>query len=338
MEYPDYPFAKFNHKVEAWPEYTEEEYTKHIAGLHTNASGGPWTRKETDRLFALCKQFDVRWNVIADRFAITAAEAVARVHGFPPPAVQRTQRPLYTLKERFYGILQTLHSARGQQEEAARWTYDAAHEERRTRQLHSAFIRPQADEEEEKRLEAELKQIHLQLHRLEKAAKLKRRQEWRATGATGCPPMLPLNGTPSEGFEGPALLLPPLHLHKRNYVRSDCLQLRSSASGPGPRLIKKMALVIAELAVPSQLMPTEAVSAAYDKLRQSVLKVLALQKHVTRLQAEMQNGGGRTEQVHRAPEARGGKSIDLTDKGQRQKRKAHGRNDDTLNKRNRVAR
>jgi len=340
MEYPDYPFAKFNKKIDAWARYTEEEYAKHLSGMHATAVGGPWTRLETDRLFDLCKKYDVRWNVVVDRFSMTAEEAVARVHGLPAPSAPRTQRPLYALKERFYGVLKAVHLARGQQEEANRYVYDAVHEARRAHQTHVAYVRPLADEKEEKRLEAELKTINVQLNRLEKAAKTKRRGEWRDAGGVGCPPMLPLG----DGYmEGPLLLLPPLCLQKRNYMRSDRLLLRAGASGPGPRLKKKMALVIAELGVPSRLMPTEVVCAAYDKLRQDVLKVLALQKYATRLQAELRSGcrrkgpqcanGGNGVKAAKG-RVRSGKSFEMPGKGHRQKRKAHGAAE-SANKRNR---
>jgi hypothetical protein len=41
-------------------EYTDEEYQ------YLEQPG--WTRTETDRLFALCRQFDLRFVVIEDRF------------------------------------------------------------------------------------------------------------------------------------------------------------------------------------------------------------------------------------------------------------------------------
>ncbi|PON61766.1 SWR1-complex protein 4/DNA methyltransferase 1-associated protein [Parasponia andersonii] len=56
----DYSFAKYNKSVDI-VQYTDEEYDKHLADP-------TWTREETDQLFDLCKQFDLRFIVIADRF------------------------------------------------------------------------------------------------------------------------------------------------------------------------------------------------------------------------------------------------------------------------------
>jgi DNA methyltransferase 1-associated protein 1 len=54
--------------------------------------------------------------------------------------------------------------------------------------------------------------------------------------------------------------------------------------------MRKVGLVLAELGVPSRPMPTEAVCAAYDKLRQDILKVLTLQKLLVRRQASLATG------------------------------------------------
>ena len=56
----DYPFAKFDKKINL-VEYTDEEYDKYLQDEH-------WTKIETDHLFDLCRQFDLRFPVIADRF------------------------------------------------------------------------------------------------------------------------------------------------------------------------------------------------------------------------------------------------------------------------------
>ncbi|CAN1312387.1 SWR1-complex protein 4 [Linum perenne] len=56
----DYSFAKYNKSVEVI-KYTDEEYQKHLADPS-------WTKQETDQLFDLCEQFDLRFVIIADRF------------------------------------------------------------------------------------------------------------------------------------------------------------------------------------------------------------------------------------------------------------------------------
>jgi hypothetical protein len=78
----EYPWAKFNKKL-AIPKYTDEQYTKHFQGEQRSTATPPllllltpiarptdndWTREETDTLFDLCEQFDLRFIVIHDRF------------------------------------------------------------------------------------------------------------------------------------------------------------------------------------------------------------------------------------------------------------------------------
>ncbi|KAG5460097.1 MAG: hypothetical protein BJ554DRAFT_7899, partial [Olpidium bornovanus] len=72
-------FAKFNKVVDV-PEYTDREYDDLLRDPE-------WTKEETDLLFSLCRRFDLRFVVIADRFE-------------PPP--DRPKRSLEDLKDRYY--------------------------------------------------------------------------------------------------------------------------------------------------------------------------------------------------------------------------------------------
>ncbi|KAK6118130.1 hypothetical protein DH2020_048114 [Rehmannia glutinosa] len=56
----DYSFAKYNKSVDV-VKYTDEEYEKYL-------TDPAWTKEETDQLFDLCEQFDLRFVVVADRF------------------------------------------------------------------------------------------------------------------------------------------------------------------------------------------------------------------------------------------------------------------------------
>lgn len=60
VEYIDYPFAKFNYQIYSL-DYTDEEYND--CNFHDD-----WSREETDYLFSLCKKYDLRWQVIGDRY------------------------------------------------------------------------------------------------------------------------------------------------------------------------------------------------------------------------------------------------------------------------------
>ncbi|KAK9246116.1 hypothetical protein V1506DRAFT_536308 [Lipomyces tetrasporus] len=79
----EYPFAKFNKDVEV-PTYTQEEYDKALADT-------AWTPRETAYLFDLCREYDLRWLVIQDRYEYEPEEN-------EPPSI----RTLEDLKERYY--------------------------------------------------------------------------------------------------------------------------------------------------------------------------------------------------------------------------------------------
>ena len=58
----DYPFAKYNRRVALY-EYNNEEWNDVVKN---DADG--WSKEETDYLLEMCKAFDLRFTVIADRW------------------------------------------------------------------------------------------------------------------------------------------------------------------------------------------------------------------------------------------------------------------------------
>lgn len=76
----EYPFAKFNKKIDV-PSYTEAEYNQH---LKTDA----WNKEETDHLMDLAQRFDLRFIIMADRYNV---EKFAK-------------RTIEDLKDRYYKI------------------------------------------------------------------------------------------------------------------------------------------------------------------------------------------------------------------------------------------
>jgi len=56
----EYQFAKFNVKVDV-PTYTDDEYEAVL-------KSEDWTREETDYLFELCREYDLRFPIIGDRY------------------------------------------------------------------------------------------------------------------------------------------------------------------------------------------------------------------------------------------------------------------------------
>lgn len=62
-ELEDSAFVKFNVKVDV-PEYNEEQYNSKL-------QSDDWTKEETDYLMELCRDYDLRWPIIWDRYEYT---------------------------------------------------------------------------------------------------------------------------------------------------------------------------------------------------------------------------------------------------------------------------
>ncbi|KAK9483054.1 hypothetical protein V1527DRAFT_474338 [Lipomyces starkeyi] len=79
----EYPFAKFDKQVDV-PTFSKEEYNQGLADT-------AWTPRETEYLFDLCREYDLRWLVVQDRYDYEPEEN-------EPPSI----RTLEDLKERYY--------------------------------------------------------------------------------------------------------------------------------------------------------------------------------------------------------------------------------------------
>lgn len=58
----EYSFAKYNTTTNVYS-YSSDEYLSHLRD-----ESGNWSREETDYLFNLCHEYDLRWFVIKDRW------------------------------------------------------------------------------------------------------------------------------------------------------------------------------------------------------------------------------------------------------------------------------
>ncbi|RZC38168.1 DNA methyltransferase 1-associated protein 1 [Asbolus verrucosus] len=128
----EYPFAKFNKKVEVCT-YTDAEYQQHL-----RIDG--WSKEETDHMIQLAQRFDLRFIMIADRYD---------TEKFPKRSVE-------DIKDRYYKICGILNKLKG---EKKIYTYDVDHEKRRKEQLKKLYDRTQEQIEEEQFLLTELKKI-----------------------------------------------------------------------------------------------------------------------------------------------------------------------------------
>ncbi len=82
--------------------YTEEEYNKYCQGTEKDAEDGyeRWTKGETDILLSLCKEYELRWPVIYDRYHEQLEDGVDKL------------RTMEELQYRYYAIATTVTRAR----------------------------------------------------------------------------------------------------------------------------------------------------------------------------------------------------------------------------------
>ena len=87
-----------------------------------------WSRVETDVLFDLCRQFELKFLIIHDRWN----------------NVLYPDRSVEDLKERYYTICTSLEYARTKRQ-TDKYNFDAAHERRRKEQLNKLLSRTKAE-------------------------------------------------------------------------------------------------------------------------------------------------------------------------------------------------
>ncbi|KAH9274156.1 hypothetical protein BASA83_003460 [Batrachochytrium salamandrivorans] len=122
--------------------YTDEEYESFL-------QDPSWTKEETDQLFALCVEFELRFFVIADRFEYVIS------------------RSIEDMKDRYYSVSRTLVLARHGAQDAqskllsSKFSYDKPREVERKRLLEKLFSRTPAQIQEEEIIMLELKRRSL---------------------------------------------------------------------------------------------------------------------------------------------------------------------------------
>lgn len=98
----EFPSHKWDVKVQI-PSYTDEQYESLL-------KSDDWTKQETDYLMELCRAYDLRWVIIADRYdtkeiSSNAAQQNGEVAGTEvAPKPEYPQRSMEALKQRYYAI------------------------------------------------------------------------------------------------------------------------------------------------------------------------------------------------------------------------------------------
>ncbi|KAJ2809076.1 swr complex subunit [Coemansia guatemalensis] len=167
-EYTDYYYARFNAKTNPY-QYTDEEYEKCIEPLDKG-----WSRTETDYLLHMCRQFDLRFIIIHDRYYS---------HTDCPNSGIESNRTLEDLKDRYYAIGRALTQYRAGEDsrdpedvplqttnkladDLALLRFDKDKELERKKYLEALFRRTKEEIEEEELLTAEARRIEANERRL----------------------------------------------------------------------------------------------------------------------------------------------------------------------------
>ncbi|KAJ3157441.1 swr complex subunit [Geranomyces michiganensis] len=146
----DYYFAKFNKPLEII-RYDGAEYEATVKPLKYPGSES-WTRAETDYLYSLLLQYDLRWPVVADRYDW-----------------EGQTRSVDDLKERYYAISHALLTARGSPAaEITPYVFNKAHELERKKNLEILYARTKEQIDEEEKLFYELKRREAKEERMAK--------------------------------------------------------------------------------------------------------------------------------------------------------------------------
>jgi DNA methyltransferase 1-associated protein 1 len=93
----DYPFKRYNVKVKV-PEYTDAEYEQEL-------KSDTWSKEETDYLMELCREFDLRWILITDRYEYQPA-SIPPIDGNESTTLIPAPQPrtMEDLKSRYYTV------------------------------------------------------------------------------------------------------------------------------------------------------------------------------------------------------------------------------------------
>ena len=195
-----YSFSKLNRKIDVI-RYTPEEYHI-IQKLPQDSRKHKWSKSDTDLLYDLCVQFQLRFINITDRFNFEKCvqlqkkeehklvqlqgvkrrdrkckEKEAKTKFMKRISKEKEQltaaeRTVEEIKDRYYEITRAILLARGQKDHVIVQTpYDYFLEKKRKENVEKLFLRSKQDNELEKQLLADFKKIDQLIKKTEKEEK-----------------------------------------------------------------------------------------------------------------------------------------------------------------------
>ncbi|CAK4660258.1 hypothetical protein LEN26_015904 [Aphanomyces euteiches] len=284
----EYPFARFNVTCEVSACCTKDEYEKDLLTHQDPLIPTSWNFDDTVFLWDLCKRYELRWIVIADRFNSQVPSKQSRsiedikywyyevTRLLSERRNAKTEETAPVVPEATTATATTSSTETPKTEEAAveptveaakvspdasqppSFRYHIAYEKQRKAQLELQFNRSNAEESAIKKLQEELRNVEQQIKKAVLRVDMKKKKE----------------------------LAEARHQFTREvptgvYFRSTSQALPTQKMGLSAKLSKKLSLMLDEFGIPARPMPTKAVCEGFDKVRQDILSLLALRKTLT---------------------------------------------------------
>lgn len=263
----EYVFSKYNKKVKLY-RYDDEEYRNLFSGDKS------WSREETDYLMDMCERFDLRFVVIADRYAFKDG----------------VKRQVEDLKDRYYSIARKLIISREGSEKAAahdpivKHPFNAQHEVERKKALEIVMSRSAAQEQEERAILQQAAEIEAN-RRLESIAM---QQKAGAVSTLGTIDkgvhecnygMFEKRNNPSLCSSTGILQKPafPGNFPRRKYTKKTASEILANLPG-GQRTQKVFEAILTEMGLPQLNAATQASCSAWIQLHVEIAELLELKK------------------------------------------------------------
>ncbi|GMT02484.1 hypothetical protein PENTCL1PPCAC_24658, partial [Pristionchus entomophagus] len=294
-----YCFAKWN-KVVNIPTYTDDIYKKHLQATK-------WTREETDLLFEMCRRFDLRWQVVQDRYE-TGRLLLTEKSKRDKTDKTFEKRTIEDLKERFYAVLSEVNVLNGLEPVA----YDAEHERRRKEQLRKQLERTHEDMEEEERLVEDLKRIEARRKERERKAQDLQKlinMEQHSPSVSGAHSPAPgkkkfikskLSGAPGAMPNIAVADIPALSQLRFTEYKSAGSHLRSQEmklpTNVGQKKLKNIETILEKLKLEMNPMGSNEIVSAYNDFRSNIILLQELKQALQTAEFDLE--GVRTRLLH----------------------------------------
>ncbi|ETW09154.1 hypothetical protein H310_01588 [Aphanomyces invadans] len=294
----EYPFARFNVTIDLPTCCTKDEFDKILGPDRDPMIPTPWTFSDTTYLWELCKRYELRWVVIADRFV----------------APSKVPRSMEDIKYWYYEVVRLLAEARQIKRdhvevtkvEVAATTPAPVAEPAPTDEIKAEPVDDEAKVSNdasnsspsgptstpqsapppsshrfpiayEKHRKATLELLFNRSNAEETAIK-KLQEELRQVEQQLKKAVLKVDAKKKKELADARTQISCDVPGSGVYFRSTSQVLPAQKMGLSAKLVKKMSLMLEEFGVPARPMPTKPVCDLFDKLRQDILSLFALRK------------------------------------------------------------